>query len=94
MTSRTCSPAAGVTEFLVLLARPPRTSRVAVITPEYTETMRFFSYADFHARTDDVRDTPGLRLKRLWAAMRTHDHVVLSNPSNPLGHYLPRAQLI
>ncbi|MCM2392671.1 aminotransferase class I/II-fold pyridoxal phosphate-dependent enzyme [Streptomyces albipurpureus] len=87
-------PGRGVTEFLVILARLLRPSRVAVITPEYTETMRLFSYADFHGPADGVQDTADLRLQRLRAAMRTHDHVVLSNPSNPMGHYLPRAQLI
>ncbi|HWU06069.1 MAG TPA: aminotransferase class I/II-fold pyridoxal phosphate-dependent enzyme [Streptomyces sp.] len=87
-------PGRGVTEFLVILARLLRLSNVAVITPEYTETMRLLAYADFKGPADGVRDTAELRLRRLRAAMRTHDYVVLSNPSNPLGHYLPRAQLI
>ncbi|MEW1548366.1 aminotransferase class I/II-fold pyridoxal phosphate-dependent enzyme [Streptomyces tsukubensis] len=87
-------PGRGVTEFLVILARLLRPSRVAVITPEYTETMKRFAYADFHGPADGIRDTPDLRLRRLRHAMRTHDYVVLSNPSNPLGHYLPRAELI
>ncbi|MGW6202091.1 aminotransferase class I/II-fold pyridoxal phosphate-dependent enzyme [Streptomyces sp. NPDC055089] len=87
-------PGRGVTEFLMILARLLRLSNVAVITPEYTETMRLFAYADFTGPADGSRDTAELRLRRLRAAMRTHDYVVLSNPSNPLGHYLPRAQLI
>ncbi|MFB6984613.1 aminotransferase class I/II-fold pyridoxal phosphate-dependent enzyme [Streptomyces sp. NPDC056297] len=84
----------GVTEFLVILARLLRLSNVAVITPEYTETMLRFSYADFCGPADGVQDTVELRLRRLCLAMRTHDYVVLSNPSNPLGHYIPRGQLL
>ncbi|MFJ2627680.1 aminotransferase class I/II-fold pyridoxal phosphate-dependent enzyme [Streptomyces sp. NPDC087532] len=84
----------GVTEFLVILARLLRLSNVAVITPEYTETMRRFSYADFHGPADGVKDTVDMRLQRLRLAMRTYNYVVLSNPSNPLGHYIPRVQLL
>ncbi|MCX4826936.1 aminotransferase class I/II-fold pyridoxal phosphate-dependent enzyme [Streptomyces sp. NBC_01142] len=84
----------GVTEFLVILARLLRRARVAVITPEYTETMRRFFYADFIGPTIGARDTVELRAQRMREAMRTHDYVILSNPSNPLGHYIPRAELL
>ncbi|MFF8617168.1 aminotransferase class I/II-fold pyridoxal phosphate-dependent enzyme [Streptomyces sp. NPDC015350] len=84
----------GVTEFLVILARLLRSARVAVITPEYTETMRRFSYADFIGPADTARDSPGARADRVHAAMRTHDFVILSNPSNPLGHFIERDELL
>ncbi|MFE8940956.1 aminotransferase class I/II-fold pyridoxal phosphate-dependent enzyme [Streptomyces sp. NPDC007872] len=84
----------GVTEFLLILARLLRGARVAVITPEYTETMRRFSYADFIGPTDTARDTPAARADRVRTAMRTHDFVILSNPSNPLGHFIEKDELL
>ncbi|MER5615919.1 aminotransferase class I/II-fold pyridoxal phosphate-dependent enzyme [Streptomyces sp. NPDC002215] len=84
----------GVTEFLVILARLLRKARVAVITPEYTETMRRFSYADFLGPAEAVTDTPAARAERMHTAMGTYDYVILSNPSNPLGHYIPRDELL
>ncbi|MEU7028855.1 aminotransferase class I/II-fold pyridoxal phosphate-dependent enzyme [Streptomyces sp. NPDC046275] len=84
----------GVTEFLVILSRLLRSARVAVITPEYTETMRRFPYADFIGPTDTTRDTPAARADRVHTAMRTHDFVILSNPSNPLGHFIERDELL
>ncbi|MFE0773322.1 aminotransferase class I/II-fold pyridoxal phosphate-dependent enzyme [Streptomyces sp. NPDC058861] len=84
----------GVTEFLLILARLLHGARVAVITPEYTETMRRFSYADFIGPDDTARDTPAARAERVRTAMRTHDFVILSNPSNPLGHFVARDELL
>ncbi|RNF81152.1 aminotransferase class I/II-fold pyridoxal phosphate-dependent enzyme [Streptomyces botrytidirepellens] len=84
----------GVTELTTSLARLLSRSSVAVITPEYTETMRRFAYADFLGPDSGTRDTAEHRATRLHAAMRTHQYVVLSNPSNPLGHYIPREQLL
>jgi histidinol-phosphate aminotransferase len=84
----------GVTEFLLILARLLRRSRVAVITPEYTETMARFHYADFIGPADGAFDTVEQRGQRMRDAMRTHDYVILSNPSNPMGHYIPRAELL
>ncbi|MGZ2361696.1 aminotransferase class I/II-fold pyridoxal phosphate-dependent enzyme [Streptomyces sp. 372A] len=84
----------GVTEFLVILARILHGARVAVITPEYTETMRRFSYADFIGPKDTAGDTSGDRADRMHAAMQTHEFVVLSNPSNPLGHFIERDELL
>ncbi|WP_406340125.1 aminotransferase class I/II-fold pyridoxal phosphate-dependent enzyme [Streptomyces sp. NBC_01620] len=84
----------GVTEFIVILARLLSTSNVAIITPEYTETTRRFSYADFAGPDAGARDTAELRSHRVHQAMRTHDYVMLSNPSNPMGHYIPREQLL
>lgn len=84
----------GVSEFLQILARLLLHSRVAVITPEYTETMRRFSYADFIGPAHGVQDTVERRARRLRRAMQSYDYVILSNPSNPLGHYIPRSQLL
>ncbi|MFF5019000.1 aminotransferase class I/II-fold pyridoxal phosphate-dependent enzyme [Streptomyces sp. NPDC001165] len=84
----------GVTEFLVILGRLLRLCRVAVVTPEYTETMRIFSYAHFEHPDNPAQDTPTARLNRVHRALDSHDYVILSNPSNPLGHYIPREQLL
>jgi histidinol-phosphate aminotransferase len=87
-------PGRGVTEFLHILARVLRGRDVAVITPDYTETCRLFSYAHFAGPPDPAKDTAGLRLERVRTALRDHQVVILSNPSNPLGHYLPAGHLL
>ncbi|MFJ2218272.1 aminotransferase class I/II-fold pyridoxal phosphate-dependent enzyme [Streptomyces sp. NPDC101062] len=82
----------GVTGFLVILAELLREEPTAVITPEYTGTLELFSYADFeHAELGS--DTAARRLERVHRAMSSHRFVVLSNPNNPLGHYIARADL-
>lgn len=87
-------PGRGVTEFLHILARVLRGRDVAVVAPDYTETCRLFAYARFVSPPDAARDTVELRLERVRAALREHQVVILSNPSNPLGHYLPAAALL
>ncbi|MEV1042360.1 aminotransferase class I/II-fold pyridoxal phosphate-dependent enzyme [Streptomyces sp. NPDC050204] len=84
----------GVTGFLVILAHLLRGERTAVITPEYTETLERFSYATFVAPADGRRDTADQRLDRVLQAMRTHDYVLLSNPSNPYGHIIDADSLV
>ncbi|MFJ6437839.1 aminotransferase class I/II-fold pyridoxal phosphate-dependent enzyme [Streptomyces sp. NPDC091416] len=84
----------GVTEFLMILGRRLQLSQVAVITPEYTETLRRFGYAHFEQPEDPFGDTPARRLARVQRAMHTYDFVILSNPSNPLGHYIERQDLL
>ncbi|MGW6602241.1 aminotransferase class I/II-fold pyridoxal phosphate-dependent enzyme [Streptomyces sp. NPDC055036] len=78
----------GVTEFIYILARLLHYEDVALITPDYTTTMEQFKYAEFIGPQHGQRDTKELRLLRLGYAMERHSHVMLSNPSNPLGHYL------
>ncbi|MFF8618251.1 aminotransferase class I/II-fold pyridoxal phosphate-dependent enzyme [Streptomyces sp. NPDC015350] len=84
----------GVTGFLVILAQFLRGQRTAIITPEYTETLELFSYATFVAPADGRRDTAEQRLDRVLRAMRTHDYVLLSNPSNPYGHIIDAESLV
>lgn len=83
----------GVTEFLLLLARHLHGEDVALITPEYTETMRRFGFATFYPSTER-HDSPAHRLERLHQAMARHRYVVLSNPNNPLGLYTHSADLL
>lgn len=80
----------GVTEFIEMLARILRYDgkRVAVIVPEYTGTVEKFAFADFVGPVDTALDSAELRLDRVRHAMKAYDYVILSNPSNPLGHYL------
>ncbi|WP_433573669.1 aminotransferase class I/II-fold pyridoxal phosphate-dependent enzyme [Streptomyces sp. CA-251247] len=87
-------PARGVTEFLTILSRVLREEHVAVIAPDYTETMRLFPWATFVSPPDTARDTVELRLERVRMALRTDDVVILSNPSNPLGHFIPSGDLL
>ncbi|TLS46147.1 hypothetical protein FE633_11470 [Streptomyces montanus] len=60
----------GVTEFLMILARLLSLSRVAVVTPEYTMTMRHFHYAHFEHPDDptltEVARELGISSESLW----------------------------
>lgn len=87
-------PSRGVTENLTILARVLRHRRVCVVAPDYTETMRLFSYADFISPPTPARDTVELRLERVRMGLSSHDVVILSNPSNPMGHFIPAAALL
>ncbi|MFD6335281.1 aminotransferase class I/II-fold pyridoxal phosphate-dependent enzyme [Streptomyces niveus] len=80
----------GVSEFITMLARILHYDgrRVAVIVPEYTGTVTAFAFADFVGPVDTAHDSAELRLDRVRHAMQEYDYVILSNPSNPLGHYL------
>ncbi|WP_051853120.1 aminotransferase class I/II-fold pyridoxal phosphate-dependent enzyme [Streptomyces aureocirculatus] len=84
----------GVTEFLILLARHLHGEDVALLTPEYTETMRRFSFATFYSPTEQRYNSPAHRLERLHQAMARHRYVILSNPNNPLGLYTDAADLL
>ncbi|GAA1193613.1 aminotransferase class I/II-fold pyridoxal phosphate-dependent enzyme [Streptomyces rhizosphaericus] len=86
-------PGRGVTEFLMILSHLLRGEEVALITPEYTGTMSMFHYAHF-LEPSGPRDTTEQRLDRVRNAMRHHSYVILSNPNNPLGHYIPRECLL
>ncbi|MER5885920.1 aminotransferase class I/II-fold pyridoxal phosphate-dependent enzyme [Streptomyces sp. NPDC001941] len=84
----------GVTEFLIVLARLLRGRRPAVITPDYTHTLRLFSYGAQYVPGQAVLDTDIGRLTRLRRAMASQSVVVLSNPCNPTGQCLPPGEII
>ncbi|HEY3611477.1 MAG TPA: aminotransferase class I/II-fold pyridoxal phosphate-dependent enzyme [Pseudonocardiaceae bacterium] len=81
----------GITDFLTMFARTLPRHRVAVLTPDYTDTMRLFGH-HLPAPADTI-DTAEGRLARLADAMRRYDHLVLSNPNNPLGIHIPPDEL-
>ncbi|MFI1400779.1 aminotransferase class I/II-fold pyridoxal phosphate-dependent enzyme [Streptomyces sp. NPDC020681] len=88
-------PGRGVSEFIAVLSRIlRRTGTVAVVSPDYTETMQRFSYATFYGPANAARDTVEARLSRVHEAMWRHPVVWLSNPSNPLGHFIPPEALL
>lgn len=85
-------PGRGITEFIRVLAQLLPTEQVAVITPDYTDTIRWFpTHLDPPSGTVE---TPQSRLDRVDLGMRTHPYVFLSNPNNPLGFYLHRDDLM
>lgn len=81
----------GITEFLGIMSRLLPARDCAVVTPDYTDTIRLFP-RHLGPGADD-RDSVGARLERVATAMRHHRVAVLSNPNNPLGVHLPRAEL-
>ncbi|MFC6080465.1 aminotransferase class I/II-fold pyridoxal phosphate-dependent enzyme [Sphaerisporangium aureirubrum] len=85
-------PGRGITEFIRVLAQILPARQVAVITPDYTDTIRCFpTHLPPPAGVTETVDT---RLTRVAQAMGTHPYVILSNPNNPLGLYLHRDRLI
>ncbi|MEV7869133.1 aminotransferase class I/II-fold pyridoxal phosphate-dependent enzyme [Streptomyces sp. NPDC088124] len=84
----------GVTEFLMIFGRLLQSEDVALVTPEYTETMRQFSHAAFYPPAIGRQDCIEHRNERLLQAMRNHRYVVLSNPNNPQGLYTNTATLL
>ncbi|MEV0445147.1 aminotransferase class I/II-fold pyridoxal phosphate-dependent enzyme [Streptomyces spectabilis] len=84
----------GVTEFLMLLARHLHGEDVALLAPDYTETMRLFSFATFYPPAGQRYDSTAHRLERLHQAMARHRYVILSNPNNPLGLYTGASDLL
>ncbi|MFI8932481.1 aminotransferase class I/II-fold pyridoxal phosphate-dependent enzyme [Streptomyces sp. NPDC053474] len=84
----------GVTEFLFRLSKLLYFEKVALVVPEYTETMNRFHYAAFYAPQPGQQDTAEDRLERIRQAMQRHQFVVISNPSNPLGLSATRQQLV
>ncbi|MGW6460251.1 aminotransferase class I/II-fold pyridoxal phosphate-dependent enzyme [Streptomyces sp. NPDC055078] len=87
-------PGRGVSEFIVVLSRVLRGQDVALVVPDYTHTWQRFAYATAYAPKAAAKDTAERRLERVRRAMSRHRFVVLSNPSNPLGHYLPQRDLL
>jgi len=85
-------PGRGSTEFIRVLAQLLPTEQVAVVTPDYTDTIRWFpTHLDPPSGTVE---TPQSRLERVDFGMRNHPYVFLSNPNNPLGFYLHRDDLV
>jgi histidinol-phosphate aminotransferase len=81
----------GITEFIGILKTIFPADRVAVITPDYTETVAAFPC---HLGPENGHlDTAASRLRRIEQAMRRFDYVIASNPNNPLGVYIPRDDL-
>ncbi|MFE4633899.1 aminotransferase class I/II-fold pyridoxal phosphate-dependent enzyme [Streptomyces sp. NPDC056773] len=84
-------PGRGITEFIRVLAEILPTERVAVVTPDYTDTIRRFpTHLDPPSGTVETAQS---RLDRVAEGMRNHPYVFLSNPNNPLGFYLHRDDL-
>lgn len=81
----------GITEFIRLIAAVVPDDRVAVVTPDYTDTIR--SFRNHLAPRDGAVDTADNRLSRVAEGMRRFDCVVLSNPNNPLGIHIPPLEL-
>lgn len=88
----------GVTGFINLLGRlllkEARRGRVAIITPEYSGTLKAFPDADLIPPPPGTY--PGVERRRAMVhrAMETHRYVILSNPSNPEGIYVPAEDLL
>lgn len=81
----------GITEFIRLLADVLAKDRVGVVTPDYTDSIRTFRN---HLPPPDGRiDMVASRLARISVAMSRYRYVVVSNPNNPLGLYVPRVEL-
>ncbi len=76
----------GITEFFRLFADVLPAERVAVLTPDYTDTIKLFT--NHLSEPADVIDTPTSRLARMDVAMGRYDYVFCSNPNNPLGIYI------
>jgi len=81
----------GITDFLTMVARTFPSDRTAVITPDYTDSMRLFG--NHLPPAPGTLDTADARLARVADAMSRYDHVVLSNPNNPLGLHIPADEL-
>lgn len=89
--------AGGVTEHLYVLARLLRSEPVAVITPEYSGTLkRFGEFADFIGPEPGVMDTAERRLERIRRAATSghYRYVIFSNPNNPVGHFVEPEALL
>ncbi|MBW5421429.1 aminotransferase class I/II-fold pyridoxal phosphate-dependent enzyme [Streptomyces sp. BG9H] len=85
-------PGRGITEFIRVLAQLLPTEQVAVVTPDYTDTIRRFPvHLDPPSGTAETAQS---RLERVELGMRTRPYVFLSNPNNPLGFYLHRDDLM
>lgn len=94
-------PGRGVTEFITLMSALLRTTEtkegrrpVAIVTPEYSGTLAAFDYADLISLPPAEIPSVERRLEFVDHAMRTHQYVVISNPNNPYGLYIRRADLL
>lgn len=85
-------PGRGITEFIRSLAYLLPREQVAVLTPDYTDTIRWFPV--HLGPPPGGRESTRTRLERLDQAMSCYPYVILSNPNNPLGIYLHRDHLI
>nr|WP_062330518.1 aminotransferase class I/II-fold pyridoxal phosphate-dependent enzyme [Herbidospora sakaeratensis] len=81
----------GITEFIRLLGQVLPAGRTAVVTPDYTDTIRVFPR--HVGPPPGLVDTVDTRLDRIDLAMSRFSHVVVSNPNNPLGLHVPPARL-
>jgi histidinol-phosphate aminotransferase len=81
----------GISEFIRILARLLESESVAVITPDYTDTIASFQT---HFGPPGTTDTLEMRFDRLLRAMASNSYVMLSNPNNPSGIYISSSQLI
>jgi histidinol-phosphate aminotransferase len=82
----------GITEFIRTLAYVLPVGDVAVLTPDYTDTIRWFPH--HHGPTGLAVEMAPQRLDRLARALSMHPYVMLSNPNNPTGSYLHRDELV
>ncbi|MFB9925544.1 aminotransferase class I/II-fold pyridoxal phosphate-dependent enzyme [Amycolatopsis halotolerans] len=81
----------GITEFIRLLSAHFPASRTAVVTPDYTDSIRWI--ANHVGPSGGGPETVESRADRVADAMRRYDCVLLSNPNNPLGLYVPAETL-
>lgn len=86
----------GISEFLYTLSTLLRVwgPEVALIMPEYSYAVQRFEYATLYHPAHGELDTPASRLKRIRQALNNHTYVYISNPSNPLGLYVSRGELL
>jgi histidinol-phosphate aminotransferase len=81
----------GITEFIRILADLLPSQGTAVITPDYTDTIRQFPV--HLPPAPGTTDSAAARLDRVAAAMGAYPYVMLSNPNNPLGLHVPGQDL-
>lgn len=82
----------GITEFIRALGHVLGTERVAVVTPDYTDTIKIFPV--HLPPASNAVDTVESRFERVLDGMAAYPYVVLSNPNNPLGLYIDRSLLL
>jgi histidinol-phosphate aminotransferase len=81
----------GITEFIRVLARLLPADRIAVVTPDYTDSIRWFT--NHLPPASGEIDTVATRLARVAEGMARYGYVVLSNPNNPLGLHIAPGDL-
>ncbi|ANN15991.1 hypothetical protein SD37_10295 [Amycolatopsis orientalis] len=84
-------PGRGITEFIHILTRLLPRDRIAVVTPDYTDSIR--RVVNHLPPIPGEIDTVGSRLDRIATGMARYDYVLVSNPNNPLGLHVPVAEL-